>query len=54
MAELDFMLAKEYSEGMKMPRGFTTYAPIGWLMSEKLDGYRARFNPDTKNLSLDK
>ena len=33
---------------MKMPRGFTTYAPSGWLMAEKLDGYRARFNPDTK------
>ena len=44
---LEFMLAKEYSEGMKMPRGFTTYAPLQWYMSEKLDGYRARFNPET-------
>ena len=43
------MLAKEYSENMKVPREFKDMecAPIGWLMSEKLDGYRARYNPDT-------
>jgi DNA polymerase/3'-5' exonuclease PolX len=47
---LDFMLAKEYSDGMKVPREFKDkeYAPIGWLMSEKLDGYRGRYNPGTK------
>ena len=49
MSDLSFMLAKEYSEGMKPPRGFTDYAPLNWLMSEKLDGYRARFNPLTKS-----
>ena len=47
---LDFMLAKDYSENMKIPREYKDkdYAPIGWLMSEKLDGYRGRYNPDTK------
>ena len=47
---LDFMLAKEYSDGMKVPREFKDkeYAPIGWLMSEKLDGYRGRYNPHTR------
>ena len=36
---LEFMLAKEYSEGMKVPREFKgkEYAPKDWLMSEKLD-----------------
>ena len=43
---LDFMLAKVYTEGMKAPRNTKDYnPPIGWLMSEKLDGYRSRFNP---------
>ena len=48
--KLEFMLAKEYTEGMKVPREFKDkeYAPIDWLMSEKLDGYRARYNPNTK------
>ena len=48
--KLEFMLAKEYSEGMKVPREFKgkEYAPKDWLMSEKLDGLRARYNPDTK------
>ena len=45
---LDFMLAKVYTEGMKAPRNTKDYnPPLNWLMSEKLDGYRARFNPET-------
>ena len=45
-SSLDFMLAKVYTEGMKAPRNTKNYnPPIGWLMSEKLDGYRSRFNP---------
>jgi len=44
------MLAKEYVEGMKAPRKVDNYTPpVGWLMSEKLDGYRARFNPTTNS-----
>ena len=48
--ELEFMLAKEYKEGMNIPREFKgkKYAPEDWLMSEKKDGLRARYNPDTK------
>ena len=47
---LEFMLAKEYTEGMKAPRNTTDYSPpVNWLMSEKLDGYRARYNPDTNS-----
>lgn len=49
MSDLEFMLAKEYSESMKTPKGFEKYAPLDWLMSEKLDGYRARFNPNTQS-----
>ena len=38
------MLAKEWSEGMKKPRGVEDYnPPIGWKASEKMDGYRGRF-----------
>ena len=38
-----FMLAKEYTEGMKAPRGLKDYnPPEGWYKSEKLDGYRAQ------------
>jgi len=41
------MLAKEYTNDMKVPRGLTDYKPpIGWLLSEKYDGYRARWIPD--------
>ena len=41
------MLAKEYTKDMKVPRGLTDYKPpIGWLLSEKYDGYRARWIPD--------
>ena len=37
------MLAKEYTEGMKAPRGLKDYnPPEGWYKSEKLDGYRAQ------------
>ena len=37
------MLAKEYTEGMKAPRGTNDYnPPEGWYKSEKLDGYRAQ------------
>ena len=40
-----FMLAKEYTEGMKAPRGLKDYnPPEGWYKSEKLDGYRAQTN----------
>ena len=44
---VEFMLAKEYTKDMKVPRGLTDYKPpIGWLLSEKYDGYRARWIPD--------
>ena len=44
-----FMLAKEYSVGMKLPKELTkSKVPIGWLLSEKYDGYRARFDSDKK------
>jgi DNA polymerase/3'-5' exonuclease PolX len=50
--KLDFMLAKEYSVGMKRPRKLPDYnPPIGWLMSEKFDGYRARWDPE-RNLFI--
>ena len=37
MSDTIFMLAKEYEKNMK---------PIGWDMSEKLDGYRSIYNPE--------
>ena len=41
------MLAKEYTEGMKAPRGLKDYnPPEGWYKSEKLDGYRAQTDND--------
>ena len=41
------MLAKEYTEGMKAPRGVKDYnPPEGWYKSEKLDGYRAQTDND--------
>ena len=47
MSSTEFMLAKEYSHNMKTPRGLINYnPPIRWLMSEKLDGYRAIYNPN--------
>ena len=53
MSSLEFMLAKEYEAAMKIPREFSGkeehFAPVGWLMSEKLDGYRGRYNPKTRS-----
>ena len=44
-----FMLAKEYNVGMKLPKELgQSKVPIGWLLSEKYDGYRARFDSDKK------
>jgi DNA ligase-1 len=47
---LSFMLAKEYTKDMKIPRkvyqGYNP--PVGWLLSEKFDGYRARWEPNTE------
>lgn len=40
-----FMLAKEFKPGMKLPKELQgDKVPIGWLLSEKFDGYRARFD----------
>ena len=45
---MDFMLAKEYTPNMKLPKKLQdNEPPIGWYMSEKLDGYRARYDPNT-------
>lgn len=43
-----FMLAKEYTKDMKVPRKvYDGWAPpVGWLLSEKYDGYRARWMPN--------
>jgi len=39
------MLAKEWTAGMKKPRGLDDYnPPVGWFVSEKLDGYRGRYD----------
>ena len=47
MSSTIFMLAKEYNENMKIPKKLQDYdPPIGWMMSEKLDGYRAIYNPE--------
>ena len=45
------MLAKEYTKDMKIPRKVHKdyKPPIGWLLSEKFDGYRARWMPNTNN-----
>lgn len=44
---VDFMLANEYIEGKKAPRGLSNYEPpIGWFASEKYDGYRAQYLPN--------
>ena len=46
---VEFMLAKEYTKNMKAPRSLTDYnPPVGWLCSEKFDGYRARWIPDKR------
>ena len=45
---MEFMLAKEFTPNMKLPKKIKdTPPPIGWYMSEKLDGYRARYDPNT-------
>ena len=43
-----FMLAKEYTKDMKVPRKVNPgwKPPVGWLLSEKYDGYRARWIPE--------
>ena len=43
-----FMLAKEYSENMKLPKELqgNNPPPIGWYLSEKYDGYRSRWVHD--------
>ena len=43
-----FMLAKEYTKDMKVPRKVDPgwKPPVGWLLSEKYDGYRARWIPE--------
>ena len=44
-----FMLAKEYSINMKLPKELNkSKLPLGWFLSEKFDGYRARFDSDKK------
>ena len=46
---VEFMLAKEYTKDMKAPRSLADYnPPVGWLCSEKFDGYRARWIPDKR------
>jgi len=46
MAKLSFMLANEYHKGMTLSKDTSPYStpPLSWYMSEKYDGYRARFN----------
>lgn len=44
MIKIMFMLAKEYHKGMPTPRSDPEcLPPLGWLASEKYDGYRARW-----------
>ena len=44
-----FMLAKEYTKDMKIPKALKdNVPPIGWLLSEKFDGYRARWIPERR------
>jgi DNA polymerase/3'-5' exonuclease PolX len=46
---VDFMLAKDYQKGMGAPKNDSEcIPPVGWLCSEKYDGYRARFMSDEK------
>ena len=39
---MDVMLAKEYQLGMTI-RNIKLNPPVGWIMSEKFDGYRCLF-----------
>lgn len=51
MTELGFQLAKEYTDGMKIPKSLTDLPPpLSWWMSEKYDGYRARIHPELGTL----
>ena len=53
MSNLSFMLAHVFQLNMKIPRVFKDkeelFAPVGWLMSEKLDGYRGQWDPEDYN-----
>lgn len=51
--KLKIMLAKEWTEGMKIPRNLENSnppynPPLGWKASEKKDGYRARYDKTRK------
>ena len=44
------MLAKVFEKGMKAPRSDPTcLPPLGWIMSEKFDGFRARYQGEGSN-----
>ena len=50
---IDFMLAKEYMKGMPVPRSDQNcIPPIGWYLSEKYDGYRARWMGESDKVFL--
>ena len=50
---IDFMLAKEYMKGMPSPKSDQNcIPPIGWIVSEKYDGYRARWMGETNHVFL--
>ena len=43
------MLAKEYTKDMKFPKNLIDYnPPIGWICSEKFDGYRSQYINEKK------
>jgi len=43
------MLAKDFKPGMKLPKELQgDKVPLGWLLSEKFDGYRARYDHEKK------
>ena len=50
---IDFMLAKEYMKGMPSPKSDENcIPPVGWIVSEKYDGYRARWMGETNHVFL--
>jgi DNA polymerase beta len=50
---IDFMLAKEYMKGMSSPKSDENcIPPVGWIVSEKYDGYRARWMGETNHVFL--
>jgi DNA polymerase/3'-5' exonuclease PolX len=50
---IDFMLAKEYLKGMPSPKSDENcIPPVGWIVSEKYDGYRARWMGETNHVFL--